>query len=57
MMSKQETQGLPIQERPKNAEKENTSSITDGADNSLSIIKMEVKDLSPVAGGGVLIGD
>ncbi len=57
MMSKQETQGLPIQERPKNAEKENVSPTIEGADNSLSIIKMEVKDLSPVAGGGVLIGD
>ncbi|HEX8175883.1 MAG TPA: hypothetical protein VF543_12255 [Pyrinomonadaceae bacterium] len=57
MMSKQETQVLPIQEHLTNAEKENASSINDGADNSLSIIKMEVKDLSPVAGGGVLIGD
>lgn len=56
-MNMQETLEPSTQERPENGGKENTSSVDNCADSSLSIYKMEVRALSNVAGGGVILGD
>jgi hypothetical protein len=53
----QETLELSAQDASENTEKESPSSVNNGVESSLSIYKMEVRALSNVSGGGVILGD
>ncbi len=55
-MNKQEKKETSVQE-PKNVNHEAALSEGDDSSLSLSILKMEVRALSNVVGGGVIFGD
>ncbi|HEX8175882.1 MAG TPA: hypothetical protein VF543_12250 [Pyrinomonadaceae bacterium] len=55
-MNKQEKKETSIQE-PKNVNREDALHKSDDSTPSLSILKMEVRALSNVVGGGVIFGD
>lgn len=55
-MDKQENKEIPIQE-PKNIKREDALSKGDDSSTSLSVLKMEIRALNNVVGGGVIFGD